>query len=148
VNRRQRDRLFLGVSAVVLAAAVAGGFYLLGGPENQRRLAEDRQRMRDLTAICSAMKEIHDRAPEAAIPASLADVKARALRDIAVADPASQAPYEFSVTGKETYRVCAVFSMASEADAEAWTGGNSNWRHPAGRHCFDLNATKGPWDLR
>ena len=65
MNRRSRDRWFLGASAVLLVAAAALGFYRLGSPDSQRRLAEDRRRVRDLIGICAALKDIHDRAPAA-----------------------------------------------------------------------------------
>ncbi|HBY59231.1 MAG TPA: hypothetical protein DEH78_05385 [Solibacterales bacterium] len=132
---------------MLLVAAAALGFYRLGSPDSQRRLAEDRRRVRDLIGICAALKDIHDRAPAAPIPASLSEVKTASLRVIAIADPVTGAPYRYERTSDRTYRLCAVFHAAADADPEAAMGEGPLWRHAAGEHCYELNANKGPWEL-
>jgi hypothetical protein len=70
-----------------------------------------------------------------ALPRSLEDVLAGARqRRPRIADPKTQAKYEYEVLGESTFRVCATFEQARDE------AGDVAWNHPSGRHCFDFDA--------
>ncbi|MDX2149204.1 MAG: hypothetical protein SFV54_00595 [Bryobacteraceae bacterium] len=144
MNRQRRDRWFLGASAGVLVVAAVLGFLRLGSPVAQRRFAEDRQRVRDLMRICGAIKEWHDRNPAAELPESLEAVQAASLSVVVIRDPVTGKGYTYTKTGGKMYRLCAEFNEASDAAQE---GGERLWRHSAGSHCYDLNASRGQWEM-
>jgi hypothetical protein len=54
-----------------------------------------------------------------------------------VANDPSGAPYEYEITGSETFRLCATFQRSS---AEQGRGADF-WSHDAGRQCFRFAAT-------
>jgi hypothetical protein len=53
-----------------------------------------------------------------------------------LADPVTQRAYEYHTKQESQYELCAIFS------AETAAANRGTWSHPAGRHCFALDATQ------
>jgi len=62
------------------------------------------------------------------------------LSGVALADPVTRAAYEYHVKEGSQYELCATFALDGRQNNEA-TLGASKWSHPAGRHCFLLDAS-------
>ena len=124
-----------GIGATAACAIVfATALFVAGTPGVQRHIEADSRRVNDLRQIAGAV--FMYRAQRGSIPPSLSDPLIRQrLGTNAGADPESSAPYEYRPGGEAKYQLCAVFRAESAAAP-------SFWNHPAGRACFDLDATQ------
>lgn len=134
-----RGLLLLGVAAVV-ALAVGAAVLVLDSPAEERRRRLDERRVQDLQEVAAAIDVYWTR--EGILPPDL-DVLA-GWQGLAVprTDPATEEPYGYRVTGEATYELCAAFALET-SDWEAgrpWRPHAPYWHHPAGEHCFSLEA--------
>jgi hypothetical protein len=130
----------IAVSAVVVAAILAG-IFTLGSPAVQRQRRLDERRVSDLMGIENAVTVYWQR--RNALPADLAALAEEAGLRPNARDPEKGAPYDYEVTGPDSYRLCAVFAFDSTTDPAAPSRAHvSSWSHGAGRHCFELRIPK------
>ena len=132
-------------SSVIVVGCMIVGFMAVGSPGAERLRRFDAQRLTDIKIIREETFNITGgtgwRNPAVALtktqplPATLQDVRANSRqRQPRVLDPETGKPYEYSVTGDSTFRVCANFADARNEPADI------AWNHPAGRYCFDFDA--------
>jgi hypothetical protein len=137
-----RDRAYAAM--LVVAALVSGvfGFLRLGSPATSRLIEADFQRASDLTRIAS---QVHSYwTGKQRLPAALSELPAV----IRAADPIGGKPYEYRPLANSTYQVCAEFATDSRAEARSSAAYPRNGRfadHPAGRHCFSVDAAVPSW---
>lgn len=130
-------------AAIVVAAAVAGGVWVMGSPVEQRLLRMDERRVQDLRHIATAVdmfSERHRRLPE-----GLDDLSKMPGIHVTVTDPETAEPYAYEITGDTTYRLCARFARETpggDRTAEMSMRWPSRWGHGQGRSCFDLTAKR------
>lgn len=130
-----RDRWMALVSAAVVLGMVTLGFSNSGTPRLQRELRADEKR---LQGLYEASDRIFGQwGPTQKVPASLDE-----LRGLTVADPETHAAYEYHPHNGSEYELCATFALSSDVDELVPAG--SEWRHPAGRHCFVMDAARAP----
>lgn len=132
---RRRDRLMAGLSAAAVALMIILGFLHLGPPSTQREFRADSQRIRQLYQLSLEVREYWTK-HGSQLPASLDQISGRAQYD-----PITQKPYEYHPKEGSLYELCAAFTRASEP---AVNPGTDPWNHPAGRHCFSMDATAMP----
>ena len=125
--------LFLAGAIAVVALAIGAGFYVLGGPATVRARRLDLDRVSDLRSLSATIASVWS--DHAQLPPSL-DSLARSSPWAAldVTDPVTNEPYEYRPLGGASYMLCAVFERASDSRDDP------RWSHPAGRHCFTLEA--------
>ncbi|MDE1940550.1 MAG: hypothetical protein KGI66_00320 [Patescibacteria group bacterium] len=133
--------------AVLILAAIVGGFLIVGSPGQQRAEMFDAQRIADLQNLQNEIMAYAQRA--GSLPPNLQALaaglygqpNAQPYGYKAPVDPETAAPYGYSVTSSTTFEVCADFSTD---DSGGDLGGNLDWRHPAGHHCFERAFTAPP----
>lgn len=126
--------VFLAASGALVAAAIAAGVMVMGGPGQERSRRLDADRAEALSRIAGALDAYHRQ--HRALPPSL-DVLATQSGDFPAAtlrDPETGQPYRYQTTGAATYRLCAVFAASSRDDVEI------RWAHAPGLVCFDETA--------
>lgn len=131
-------RLLAIAASLGMAAAIFAGMGVLGSPMHQRALQLDSRRVSDLSLISMQVSSYWSQ--HKSLPADLATLN---LAHPMTSDPVSGTPFEYAVTGAETYRLCANFDAASESEGRSYGAYVLRWNHPAGRHCFDLGAKYG-----
>lgn len=138
--RPSGGKLLLVAIAVAVAAIVGVAVAVLDSPAEERRQRLDERRIADLRAIAAAVDRHWTR--EKALPSDLDALVGGRGGDPPLTDPESEERYRFRTTGDKTYELCATFSTASRTrdrhrryDLE-----DSFWHHPAGDHCFALEA--------
>jgi hypothetical protein len=59
-------------------------------------------------------------------------------------DPETSKPYQYVITGKSSYQLCATFSLASELKNTSLQNNayDKAWEHPAGNKCFNLTSVQ------
>ena len=132
--RASAGRIFVIASTLLVVTVVAVGVFLTGSPMQARVQSLDTERVRSLMNLSGAIERYHD--DRHALPRSLDELAAAqpGLAPADLRDPQTGAQYEYLPTGKDTYRLCAVFGMPSEPEGEVF------WRHARGRNCFDFEA--------
>lgn len=138
--RRAALGRWLAIAAsVVVVATVASALIAIGPPAQQRRVALDAKRAKDLILLSNGIDTRVNGGDK--LPAVLVDLDG-AGQWLSIRDPESGAPYGYAVTGDRTYRLCAVFATATQAGdiGDGW--GTGDWSHPAGRYCFSRSAKK------
>ncbi|MDJ0702283.1 MAG: hypothetical protein QNJ46_03300 [Leptolyngbyaceae cyanobacterium MO_188.B28] len=138
------DRNFAVIASIAVVIGVVAGFWVLGGPNRQRLIAADRERVEDLRSIAwrlyqEAERDL-DRGQAVELPESLEG------RNSAV-DPITNLAYEYRRLSQTTYELCAEFATDSGDSPLRQTPRRSEeneWRHPQGRHCFEFDVSEAP----
>lgn len=162
---RAHYRIFAAGSLLAVCLAFLAGIIVAGNPADQRRMQADLRRVDDLHQIALAVDRWRDaQRTQAAIPApeSSAPPSAPAARETGlpesldllrqqqrlprIEDPETRKPYGYQVLGGDTYQLCAVFATEFPREGERAQRHGEFWNHPAGEHCFVLDAAKPvPW---
>jgi hypothetical protein len=129
-----RDAWMALLSAVTIVVVVVSGFWHIGAPQTQRTLRADSKRVLELYQLSS---QIHARWNDNGhkLPGKLDE-----LSGIPSADPVTRISYEYRVKEASQYELCATFSLESRQHDAA--SPPSKWSHPAGLHCFRLDAAE------
>lgn len=141
----ETNRTNLGYAAYAFIAIVLGsiilGFLVMGSPTTQRELRMDAERVNNLSTIQYQIVDYWQR--NSKLPATLADLNDSLGYYGVPTDPETNQPYTYSVTGANTFQLCATFAQSSaiEMNGEYYpelsmVKDASNWKHDAGNHCF------------
>lgn len=151
------DRIprILAVIAIVAGVlVVGGGFYVAGSPATRRAYRLDAQRVSALQELARALndpflsyqKEL-PAPPARELAPTLAALAARQgvyFSKQLTLDPETGAEYEYRIIDPTHYELCATFARATpEKDLAAPMAYGTSaefWKHPAGRHCYTLDA--------
>ena len=129
VLKTSRDRWMAGLSSAAVVLMLVLGFLQLGPPRAQRAVRADAQRIQQLYRLGN---QIHAywQSHGSGIPASIDSVAGPHL------DPITRTRYEYHPGQGSQYQLCADFAQPSPG------GDNQDtWNHPAGHHCFVLDAS-------
>lgn len=124
---------------VLVLAAIAAGFFIVGTPQDVRRLKQDAARVQDLQNI--QWQVVNYWQQKGALPESIAALKDPISPSVIPSDPKTDQAYGYEKTGAMSFRLCADFereSMGEEGLVTRPLGNeNENWQHGSGRQCFD-----------
>lgn len=128
----RRESIFSVLAVLVVAIGLVTAFRVIGGPGQNRRLALDQRRLRDIQTIA---KTLHERyAYEGS------EVPSHLPRALSETDPSSGKPYEFARLTAYRYRLCATFALAGESGE----GLDPAWHHRSGMQCYRFDVRKEP----
>ncbi|MDP6446075.1 MAG: hypothetical protein QF805_19965 [Pirellulaceae bacterium] len=136
--------IFTVVSSLVVVGAIVCGVFVVGSPAAARKQRFDQQRLSNLQTIFREVQSLcHD--PDIkdelkrTLPATLDELKSQARTErISLTDPETGERYSYSVKNATTYELCATFTLKRDSDTDVY------WNHPAGKHCFTVNALDPP----
>ncbi|HUO04360.1 MAG TPA: DUF5671 domain-containing protein [Candidatus Binataceae bacterium] len=146
---------FAWCASAAVAALVITGFVLTGSPFKLRLARLDLRKIADISEID---RHLRDYAREMdALPATVDQIRNAGYMDRnPPADPETNVPYEYRVTGTSTVEYCADFHVSQNAESikEAFYAnpesfqpvGNlvqGDWEHPAGHYCFKRTVQVG-----
>jgi hypothetical protein len=140
-----RKEVAFGIAAGVLViVALTLGYQQLGGRTRQRDLRADAARVNDMRAIAAEIQwKTRPQDADRKLPTKLEDLKEQLeASHVRTKDPITGTPYEYTPKTGSTYELCAVF--AADSEEQEGIGGQRNWVHPKGRHCFSLDASMSP----
>jgi hypothetical protein len=142
-TRWNRDSVMALLSTFLVAILIILGFTQSGPPRVQRDLRADSERIQNLFQISGNMT-LYWASHNQQLPSSLDQ-----LPGASFVDPVTGAAYVYHPKQGSQYELCATFSRKSERDDNR--PGARPWTHPAGYHCFSLDATAGgqapPYDF-
>ena len=138
-GRFTRDRFMAAASTVVVGILIVLGFMQLGAPSAQRKIVADDQRVQRLFMLSNAIRN-YWQAHASHLPSSVSEVPGSYV------DPITNETFEYVPAQGGQYQLCAVFAARSprEEDNQPLRGDSNAWAHPAGRHCFVLDASALP----
>ncbi len=134
---------YLLCSAVLVLGGIVGAFLITGSPMYGRTERFDEQRLTDLRAIHSEVMNITGiysvpapvKVLPKPLPATLDEVASSATyQKISTVDPETGLPYVYRVTSDHEFDLCATFSLPRDMQYDIF------WNHPAGLHCFKVDA--------
>ncbi len=128
---RVNNRLLAAVCAAAVGLLAVLGFWQMGSPRVQREMRADTGRVRQMYQLSLAVNG-HWNAHGSQLPASLEEVPGGA-----VIDPVTHAAVEYRAKQGSRYELCTTFARSSDPREAA---GSDAWAHPAGHHCFSLDA--------
>jgi hypothetical protein len=137
VNRERRSARLAAVVSLAIAAAVIIAIVIID-PSRQRLRTLDERRLDDLMGTRRQLDVYWKR--HHALPSDLARLMQEPGFGKATLDPETGAGYDYEIKDADSYRLCATFALDSGDDPDRRHGRNaSEWAHPAGRFCFDLD---------
>lgn len=143
MSRRPSGKaLLLGGVVVFVVVVVVAALAVLDSPAEQRHQRLDERRVEDLLSIAAAIDAYWTR--EGALPPALETLAGWEGIDAPRGDPETGAAYRYRITGARSYELCATFATGAR-DREpryARPPRTTFWRHPAGDHCFQLEAAE------
>lgn len=141
-------RIFAGGTILCVLVVIVAGLWLAGSPMKERARRADAARLSSMQAISNAVDQYYNAIKT--LPPDL-ETLAQARESYlygSINDPETDLVYEYAITGKDTYQLCATFAMASEDDPQKVRPyeptGTRFWEHGAGRHCFSITAQTYP----
>jgi hypothetical protein len=133
-------RWLLVAAGIVVAATLVTAVFVMGTPEQQRRMRMDERRIDDLQQIERVVRVHYSQAH--ALPASLAVIGSQPGMALDLADPETAAPYGYQPQAGDGFSLCATFATDTgdgrHGDRRRWL--DPQWAHPAGKRCFALRA--------
>lgn len=128
--------------AVLVAASIIAGFFIVGTPSEARQTRLDQTRLNDLQSLQSQVVYIYQQ--KSRLPAMLSELNDELSYYTVPVDPETNQPYGYSVTGPLMFELCADFTTAGGADQygrsiampEFGVKGDK-WEHGVGRTCFE-----------
>lgn len=127
------------VGVLVLATIIAG-FFIIGTPQEIRRLKQDNLRVQDLQSI--QWQVVNYWQQKESLPANLSEL-ADPLSGYAIpVDPKTGEAYGYERTSNMAFKLCATFDREggqeySVARPVMEKGAEDNWQHGAGEECFE-----------
>lgn len=139
----RRNYVRIGV-AVVAAAAIISGFFIVGTPQDARLARLDVERVNDLQNIQSRVTSYWQ--AKRTLPSSLSAVSDLLMYGPVPIDPETGASYAYHATSALSFELCATFDKESRTGyartasvaPEGIKGMTPDtWQHGAGEVCFD-----------
>ena len=106
---RAARRTLAAVGAIAVLGGIILGFWIVGTPQHQRDSRFDAQRVSDLQNIQWQDLSIWQRT--GALPQTLDKMKEPISYVTIPTDPETGMPYEYAVTGKTSFELCATFAL-------------------------------------
>lgn len=129
-----------GVGVLVLATIIAG-FFIIGTPQQIRRMKQDNIRVQDLQNI--QWQVVNYWQQKEVLPTTLKQVKDPISGTIIPVDPKTGEEYAYERTGAMSFKLCATFEREGgqqySISRPVMEKGaiEDNWEHGAGEVCFD-----------
>jgi hypothetical protein len=133
--------------AGLMIASIIAGFFIVGTPWEARLYRFDEQKVSDLQQLQGEVVSYWQAKQE--LPATLSDVVDPIMGYTVPTDEQTGAPYEYAVTGKTTFELCATFNAKTQpyalpgrpvsvsvAPGYPIQAGEDSWYHDAGHVCF------------
>ncbi len=134
--RKGRDKWMAVLSSAIVAFLLLLGFWQLGSPGRQRELRGDMQRMQSLFQLSTQIK-IYWSSHQSQLPSNLDQLPVNPF-----VDPITGKSFEYHPGQGSQYQLCATFARSSER--RDVPPEQNVWTHPAGHHCFTMDATAQP----
>lgn len=144
-------RTFDWAVILLVLGSIIAGFFIAGSPQNQRLIRLDERRVSDLQTIQWQIINYWQR--KEFLPANLNDLADPISGFVVPKDPETGESYEYRVSNKLTFELCAVFSTVAQDGIDGSTRkaipmpvspegvmypeSQNVWWHGAGRTCFE-----------
>jgi hypothetical protein len=132
IKKAGRDRAMAIISSAAVTLMLVLGFLQLGAPRNQRALRADEQRVQQIYQLASQVQTYWN-SHASQLPPSTDALNGQHL------DPETRRRFDYHPGQGSQYRLCATFAKPSASGKNF--PDSATWTHPAGPHCFQLDAS-------
>lgn len=138
-----RARLIGFAFGILAIGTVAAGFFIVGSPTELRLMRLDDQKQGDLQNI--QWQVVNHWQQKEVLPTKLGDMADALSGTFIPVDPQTGEAYRYSVTGPQTFKLCATFNRENSTvngkpmpyyPVESGML-DENWKHGVGETCFD-----------
>ncbi|MDB5188322.1 MAG: hypothetical protein JWO50_842 [Candidatus Kaiserbacteria bacterium] len=139
-NPKYAQHVAIGV-IVLVVATILSGFVIFGTPQQTRMYRYDDQKVTSLQNIQEQIIQYWQR--ENKLPDQLNVLNDSTAGYSVPMDPQTNLPFEYKVTGKNTFELCADFNEQSQGSGNVayptgpYGNGGDSWTHGPGHVCFD-----------
>ncbi len=129
------------VSVLIVVVSVIWAFSVLGSPRTQRLYKYDEAKVSDIMNIDNAVQSYFGN--KGVLPKDFVELSTINYY-VNKIDSQNQKSYEYVVTGKNTYELCADFNKSSSDQTnirDTYPYGGPSWTHPVGRYCFSRDVS-------
>lgn len=138
-------KYFIYSIIAIVTASIIAGFFIVGSPQEERLRRFDERRVSDLQQLQSAV--INYYLAKDTLPQNFIELSANASIP---RDPETNMLYEYIITNKETFSLCATFALPSLPENGSYpipkspygTIDETNWDHGTGHACFPKKIDK------
>jgi len=145
VKLTKKDIIAIGYITLLSIVAVVYAFSVIPSPATERTLATDHKRVSDLGEIQLAVDNYYQ--TNNTLPQSLDNLTTlpySTSTPLEKTDPQTHQPYEYSVTGPYSYKLCATFATDSSKEKPnqyddinvSYPMFSGDFSHPVGHFCF------------
>lgn len=122
----------VGVGVLIISAIVLG-FSLVGNPVEQREKRFDMQRVNHLQNLPWQIDQHY--MDNGVLPENLESLNVMIPSELR--DPETGDVYGYSITGENTYELCATFTHPTDKNIDGYYYFDDSWEHQAGEVCFE-----------
>ncbi len=156
-NNEKMSKLFSAFVSIIVIASIICGFLIMGTPATQRKIRDDKTRIRDLGSIQLKIANYYNSKEE--IPQELASLNDALADHYIKHDPATGESYGYSKIDDTTFKICATFELDSpvvdteKADMSDWRvreiqKETEQWNHSAERTCFERKVDEDIYGIK
>ncbi len=126
---------------VLVIGAIVSGFFIIGTPQELRKVKQDDRRVQDLQNL--QWQIVNHWQQRETLPATLADLRDPLSEWQMPSDPVTKEPYVYRRTSPLKFTLCANFATeratSTPSIARPMDPGmmSENWQHGVGETCFD-----------
>lgn len=140
---KKLNQIFAYLTAALVIASVALGFFIIGTPAKQRAYRFDEQRIQNLQTIQYEVLNYWQQ--KQALPENLGLLEDSISGFKVPNDPDTKVSYEYKITGDLAFDLCADFKTTADKQSNMKNSGSyavpmtdfqQNWDHKAERTCF------------
>lgn len=128
--------LIIGFISIIVVGAVLFGFFVTGSPFETRARKFDQTRVSDISSVKNKIESYYRTNKK--LPEKLSDLTLSSYEKDNIRDPETNQEYEYSTISSTSYKICAIFSTASDKNKDPYSYYGDSYVHPKGNYCFDL----------
>lgn len=135
----KKDIIIVGIVSFFVFSAVIYGFTVVGLPQNSRAIRLDSIRRNDLSNIKSRIDSYYS--ANYKLPKNIKDA-VKSSKYVKILDPETNKPYEYYMTDKNSYKLCATFKTKypkNDISIEVDYSYSTNLYHKSGYNCFNFD---------
>jgi len=136
-----RARMINYAVGVLVVVTIIAGFFIIGTPQEIRKLKQDNIRVQDLQNI--QWQVVNYWQQKESLPATLEELKDPISGSVIPVDPETGEAYTYKRNSALEFALCATFDRVGAQNSSMArpimekTGLEENWEHDAGEVCFD-----------
>ncbi|MFH1656591.1 MAG: DUF5671 domain-containing protein [Candidatus Nealsonbacteria bacterium] len=148
-NPAPRLKYFVWTIIIIVAITIISGFFFIGSPKQERLRKLDQERINNLQNIQSQIINYWQKKEK--LPENLSNLNDEISGFKVPTDPETGQNYEYNTKGDLSFELCAIFNLEGDNNTDSRMiepaviiakSNQENWKHNAGKECFERTIDK------